>query len=213
MSNVYENKGAMATTVVVAASDSLNKGAANYVCGVAANDIEIQAALNAAAGGEVILLDGNYVTAENIIVPDDTCLRGQGFDTVITPTGANIGGAQNGAIELGSRSMLKDLKVILAAGAGAGTTRPNVVMANTKTQIWIEDVWLVGDRSVADDGDSIRQNGIYFNIVTDSKVVNCRIEDSDRHGIRLYDSSNNNTVTGNTVQGNTSLAYYPVRLR
>jgi len=27
MSNVYENKGAMATTVVVAASDSLNKGA------------------------------------------------------------------------------------------------------------------------------------------------------------------------------------------
>ena len=32
MSDVFENKGAFATTVVVAASDSLNKGAANFVC-------------------------------------------------------------------------------------------------------------------------------------------------------------------------------------
>ena len=35
----FENKGAMAATVVVAASDSLNKAAANYVCdGVALDD-------------------------------------------------------------------------------------------------------------------------------------------------------------------------------
>jgi len=32
MSNIFENKGAMAATIVVAASDSLNQGAANFVC-------------------------------------------------------------------------------------------------------------------------------------------------------------------------------------
>ncbi len=207
MSNVFENKGATATTIVVAASDSLNKGAGNYICSGAADDVEIQAALNAAAGGEVILLEGNYVTSQNLTVPDDTCLRGQGFDTVITPTGAAIGGAQNGAVELGNRSILRDMKIILAAGAGAGTTRPNVVMADTKTQIWVEDVWIVGDTSVADDGSVLRQCGILFDTVTDSKVVNCRVEDNDRHGIALK-TSLNNTITGNTCQGNTLIGIF-----
>lgn len=59
---VFQNKGAMAATIVVAASDSLNKAAANYVCDGVADNVEIQAAIDAlpAGGGEVVLLEGTY---------------------------------------------------------------------------------------------------------------------------------------------------------
>lgn len=203
MSNIYENKGALASTILVAASDSLNKAAANYVCSGAADDVEIQAALNAASavagGGEVCLLEGNYVTSENIVVPDDCTLRGMGFDTIITPTGPNIGGAANGAIELGNRCSLKDMKVILIAGAGQANLRPNVVMADTKTQTRVENCWLMGDGSVADDASNSRQNNVLFNTVTDSSVLNCRIGDSKRQGITLIVSTDN-AIIGNSVQ-------------
>jgi len=199
MSDIFENKGALAATIVVAASDSLNKGAANYVASGAADDLEINAALAACNGGEVKLLEGNYVTVANIIVPADCKLSGAGFGTVITANHASI----TQAIVLNDRSTLSNLKVILAAGCGTAGARPNVVYATSETQIWVEDVWVVGDTSVADDGSDIRQCGILFVTVTDSKVVNCRIEDSDRHGINLGSSSDNNTITGNTAQGNT----------
>ena len=47
----FENKGAMAATVVVAASDSLNKAAANYVCDGVDDDVEIQEAIDALPAG------------------------------------------------------------------------------------------------------------------------------------------------------------------
>ncbi len=64
----FENKGAMAATVVVAASDSLNKAAANYVCDGVADEVEIHAAIAAlpATGGKVVLLEGNY--SANIVI-------------------------------------------------------------------------------------------------------------------------------------------------
>ena len=202
-------KGALTATLIVAASNSLEQAAANLVCSGAADDIEIQEALDAAAGGEVLLLEGNYITSQNLTVPDDTTLRGCGFGTVITPTGAAIGGASNGAVELGNRSTLRDMKIILAAGAGGAGTRPNVVMADTKTLVWIENCWIVGDTSVADDGTFIRQNGIYLTSATNSKVIDCRVEDNDKSSINLYNNSDNNTITGNTCQGS---SYYGINL-
>lgn len=197
MSNIFENKGALAATIVVAASDSLNKNAANYVASGAADDVEINAALAACNGGEVKLLEGNYVTVANITVPADCKLSGMGFGTIITANHADI----TNAIVLNDRSTLVNLKVILAAGCGTAGARPNVVYAAAETQIWIQDVWIVGDETVDDDND-LRQNGIYFDTVIDSKIINCRIEDNKRHGIQLYDASDYNTVEGNTCEGN-----------
>lgn len=190
-------------TLVVAASDSPNrsKAQADYVCIGVADDVWIQAALTAAAGGKVVLLMGNYVTSQNLTVPDDTVLAGCGFGTVITPTGAAIGGVQNGAIELGNRSMLRDVKVILAAGAGGGGTRPNVVMADTKTQVYVENVWIVGDTSELDDGSLYRQCGVLFDTVTHSKIMNCRIDDCRAMFLHIVYSSDSNTISGNTLTG------------
>ena len=203
MSDIFENKGAMTATIVVAASDSLNKAAANYVCSGAADDVEINQALTAGAGGEIVLLEGNYVTVANITVPADTKLSGMGKGTIITANHADI----TQAIELSDRSTLADLKVILAAGCGTAGARPNVVYATSKTLVWVENVWTVGDETV-DDANDTRQNGIYFDTVTNSKIINCRIEDNKRHGIQLCDASNYNTIEGNTCEGNNQSGIY-----
>lgn len=82
----FENKGAMAATVVVAASDSLNKAAANYVCDGVADNVEIQAAIDAVpvGGGEVVLLDGNYNIAATLnLNKSNLKLKGTGFNTVL----------------------------------------------------------------------------------------------------------------------------------
>ncbi|MDD5547020.1 MAG: NosD domain-containing protein [Candidatus Omnitrophica bacterium] len=81
----YQNKGAMAATIVVAASDSLNKAAANYVCDGTADDVEIQEAIDAlpAGGGKVVLLDGVFVISNKIEYPSIFEMQGQGIATII----------------------------------------------------------------------------------------------------------------------------------
>jgi len=186
-----------AKTLVVAANDSLNKNMADYVCDGTADDAEIQAALTAAAGGSVFLLEGTYNITANLTVPDDTSLMGSGFGTIISGDGAGIGGAENGLVEMGNRTMLRSLKAVIAAGAGVAGARPNCVFADSKTQIWIENCWLYGDQTVGD-ADDLRQNGIRFNSVTYSKVINNRIENIERNGVIFenvtYSDIHNNTI-------------------
>ncbi len=83
--NVYENKGAMTATIVVAASDSLNKAAANYVCDGTADNVEIQAAIDAlpAGGGKVVLLEGTYIVTAKLQIRSGTFMEGQGYGTII----------------------------------------------------------------------------------------------------------------------------------
>jgi len=55
MSIIFENKGAMAATIVVAASDSLNKGAANLVCSGAAGSSGNSMIVKCKDGHEVLV--------------------------------------------------------------------------------------------------------------------------------------------------------------
>jgi len=71
-------------TLVVAANDSsaLSKAQADYVCDGTADDVEIQAALDAlpTVGGTVVLLEGTFnISAIVNIVNGGTTLRGQGY--------------------------------------------------------------------------------------------------------------------------------------
>ena len=195
-------------TLVVAASNSTenDKMSADYLCDGTADDVEIQAALTAAAGGKVILLEGNYQITANLTVPSDTHFAGMGKGTILTTTAAV--GITNMVILNGDNITVSDMKLVLGAGAGDAGSRPNVVYANTKTLIWLENLWLVGDKSVADDGSDVRQCGVCFVTVTESKIVDSRSEDNDKHSISLNVSSNNNTISGNTCQGGTRDGIY-----
>jgi len=79
-----------ATTFVVASDDSLHKNDADYVCDGAGDEVEINQALNAlpTQGGRVILLEGTYVLAHSITIPDHyIILEGQGWNTLIDGDG------------------------------------------------------------------------------------------------------------------------------
>ncbi len=100
-------------TFVVAASNSLNKEKADYICDGTADDVEIQAALDAlpTGGGKIQLLEGTYVTSATIVTPDYSNFSGSGWSTLID-TSALMGlGGSDGPFTMGDNSILSDLKI------------------------------------------------------------------------------------------------------
>lgn len=77
-------------TKVVAANDSIDKTNADYICDGVADNVQIQAAIDAldtaGVGGRVILLEGTYNIAASITMAagdEDLILQGQGWGTVL----------------------------------------------------------------------------------------------------------------------------------
>ena len=84
-------------TIVVAASDSSekSKAQADYVCDGTADNVEIQAAIDALplTGGRVLLLDGTFNIVTGINPISNSTLEGQGFSTILklaNSTNSNI---------------------------------------------------------------------------------------------------------------------------
>ena len=75
-------------TLIVAASDSKNKEKADYVADGTADNVEIQAAIDAlpSGGGRVVLLEGTFNVATSITVGSNTTIQGQGFSTKVVAT-------------------------------------------------------------------------------------------------------------------------------
>ncbi|MDB5182193.1 MAG: hypothetical protein JWP13_956, partial [Candidatus Saccharibacteria bacterium] len=73
-------------TIIVAASNSSHaaKDAAVYVTDGVADEPEINAALVAAAGGRVYLMEGTYVPYNAVSIPNNTTLTGAGFGTLVS---------------------------------------------------------------------------------------------------------------------------------
>lgn len=75
-----------AATLIVAASDSKDKTNVDYTCAGTNDDVTIESAFAAlpAAGGRVLLLEGNYTLGSSIdILKSDVTLEGQGAGTII----------------------------------------------------------------------------------------------------------------------------------
>ena len=187
--------GPTVATKIVAASDSLETGRADYICDGISDEDEINAAIGAlpSYGGVVYLLEGTYVVDGAITIDkSNVALIGAGAGTVI-----KIKDGYNADID--------------------------VISADTKDHLLIANLKIDGNKANQTAG---AMRGIWFDTVTDSKIVHCWVEDmlgsvgvvleassnntisgntcqgNGRHGIALYTSSNNNTVTGNTCRGN-----------
>jgi len=176
--------------------------------------MDIQEALTQGAGKEVIIHAGTHEPANPaapgvaLTVSANTMVRGEGFGSIIQGAAGATNITQLMQLN-GNNIHIKDLKMILAAGCGTAGAYPNVLYATAVQQLWLENLWLVGDTSVADDGSDARQCGVYFTNVDDSKIMGCRVEDCDRSDINLSTGSDNNTVSGNTVQGG---GFYGIQL-
>jgi parallel beta-helix repeat protein len=192
-----DEKDIRTATFVVAASDSDHRYDCDLRCDGTADDVQINAALTAGAGGKVVLLEGNYQITANIVVPASTHFSGMGKGTILTTTDAV--GITNMVVINGNNVTISDMKLVLGAGAGDAGTRPNVIYADTRTNLLLENLWIYGDQTVADDAALARQNGIYFTATTDSKVINCIVENNKKSGINLAGSSDSNLVSGNRI--------------
>lgn len=214
MATAVKEPRQLTATIVVAASNSVETWRASwssalgryFQCDGTADDVEILAALNAGTGGKVVLLEGTYNTAANLTIPADTTLEGEGWGTIVNAGGAAI---TNAVIINGVRAAVKNMKVMLAAGAGAGGSRPNVITTNSNDYCLLDNLWIAGDESVAYDGSEDRQNGVRCPTGTDyCRIINCRIEDNKFTGIQLQLLCLYNVIEGNLINSNTSVGIY-----
>ena len=187
--------------IIVAAVDSHDKSSAMYVCSGVADDVDIQAAIDAlpASGGRVILLDGSFETIADITVPEYVTLEGQGKSTIIKPDGGAI---TQGIDVTGDHVTIKNLKVEMQAGVGTGGARPNGIHISAHHHCTLEDLWIYGDITEADDGSDDRQNGIFIDVASYHKIINVRSENNDRHGLCIDGASTYNQIIGGCYEGN-----------
>lgn len=139
----FENKGVIPVTILVAASDSLNQAAANYICPGAADDVVVQEALDAlpADGGKVVLLEGNYVFAATVTrAIDNITIEGQGRSTYLSHDAATPIFSSGGQ----SRWIFKNF----ATDLGGVTTTSLCVIDN----IWVDNILKNSLTSILDYG-------------------------------------------------------------
>lgn len=170
-------------TLLVAADDAPQavKDVADRVCSGAADDVDIQWALDAlpATGGQVVLSSGTFVITTGITITIAYAkLTGMGFSTILE------GNQDSYTIDIQADYVeISHLKIGQVAGSGSGGARPNCIEITNQDYARVINCWLVGDESVADDGSDNRQNGIYADTNSDYLwIQGCLIEDNDRNG-------------------------------
>jgi len=172
------------STLVVAASNSLDPTLAPdaYQCSGVNDEVEMNAALVAAAAvnGSVELLEGDYNTVLTLSVAVNVTLKAVGWGAVI-----NFDAGGNAITISGNNVKIRDLKIVIAVGAGGAGTRPNGVSADTFDNIEVSGLWLVGDTTVGYDGSENRQNGIFLSSVSNTVIIG-NFSESWSMGINLY---------------------------
>ena len=156
------------SALVVAASDStdLEKAQADYRCDGAADQAEIQSALNAlgSAGGTVTLTGGTFHLSGNLNIPGNVILEGQGPDATRLEWSSGLMQCQGK-----ENFVLRDFKT---TGTGA---------------IFIQNCDRVKVHNVTATVDNSRWGGAFTlwasnDVMEDIEFVNCTAVDCGRHG-------------------------------
>lgn len=182
-------------TLIVAASDSLNHNMADYVCDGVADEVEINQALNAlpVQGGRVVLLEGQYVLANPIIIPDnDIVLEGEGWATFINGNNLATG---NHAIQVSTWSNCHIKNLSIRTNAGGGNVCHCIFAEDGCNDLLIENIYFEDS-----DSDAIHIEGTSTNRV---KILKCFIEGADGYGIYIgmdaLDQSDNFHIKDNHI--------------
>jgi len=146
--SIFQPVPVRGATKVVAAADSLaaSKAQADYVCDGTADEVEIQAAIDAlpTGGGKVVLSAGTFVLATMLSIDkSNVILEGQGIATILDADGACVGlGLGSGAAHIYCVH-IRDLKI---ANGDAYN-----IQINKLNQSTIERVYLSGRDGVTDE--------------------------------------------------------------
>jgi parallel beta-helix repeat protein len=176
------------TTLIVAASNSLDTTRADYVCDAIDDQDTINGAITAlpAGGGRISLLEGTYqITGPIIISKNNVSLVGLGSATIIQ-TSDNIT-----MISATNRTgiLIRDVRIV----GTNNMTDPNnygIYFSNTTKSViyscWIEDCgWA----------------GIYIAAGCDGLLISlCVVSSNELYGV--YFTGDGNSIVGNTIHGN-----------
>lgn len=183
--------------VLVAASNSSqnDKDAADYVAdgntGAAADgdQVQINAALTAGTGKEVVLLAGTYTVDASVSVPNNTSLSGVGSNTLLELAEINVDGnlIENTDTTTGTGVTIRDMKL---------DGRKDLNTAGIQTGIYMNKM---GD----DSGGSARTGATITGVYATSFTSNA---------IDLYQTGYN-TLTGNTAKDNDASGFNLVSTR
>lgn len=179
-----------AATFIVAASDSLHKERADYVCNGTDDQVEIQTAIDAlpVGGGKVILLEGTYNISSDLTL--DSKLEGMGLRSSILNLGTNHISLQNNAI-------LTNLKV--EADSAGMAMNDAVVIYNGKAEI--VNVEIDGTSTGADPNSG--SHAITFASGSDGSIVrNCEIHHLNQSGIDTWHATDGANVSRIMILGN-----------
>jgi len=165
----------LATTLVVAASDSDNTEQADYLCDGTADEVQINLAISAlpATGGKVILLEGTFKLAATVAFDKGSVIvQGMGCGTIIEQTGE----ARGFSIVSFDNIVIRDMHLyasVIPAGIWAG------VFIQDSLHITVENVKFTGHWS----------NGIYaFDSSNYPRFLNCFFDTLDDLGIQIIEA-------------------------
>jgi len=220
------------STKIVAANNSSQaaKDAADYVADGTGDQTEINAALTAATGGKVYLMEGTYVANATILIPNNTTLAGAGRGTLIelADLDATDNLVENSDTSTGAGIAIQDLRLdgrsdlntagsqigirLNAMGGGTGSTArqgakiDSVIMNNFRTY----SIEVNNSRNgifSSNTAQGAGSNGFDIGGGSSNNTFTGNIAQGNTATGFAIGSSNNNTFTGNTAQGNSSFGF------
>ena len=190
-----------AATFIVAASDSLHKERADYVCPGVDDQVVIQAAIDALGKGKISLLEGTYYISDTIILKSPLQIEGTGIHTTILRM---MGGSNKDMFEFkptSSSLFLTISHLTLYGNNGNNTSGNGIVISNINggepKDVRLLDLYLY----------SFPDCGIKSDTGWGYKFTNVVIEFSD-YGIYLNkQASMETTLTGCHITSNNNNLY------
>ena len=151
----------------------------DYLCDGTADDMEINAAIDAlpSGGGEILLLDGTYNISSRITIGKaNVSLRGCGPATVIARKFNEA--SANGVISCSAANCtISSLAIDGNKGSYTNENNRGVYATTSAANFTIEDLSIQNSR-----------DGIYIGGMTGGRITGCRIKDSGAYGVYVYNA-------------------------
>jgi parallel beta-helix repeat protein len=196
-------------TMIVAADDSpaTAKNSADYVADGTSDQVEINNALTAAAGGYVYLHEGTYTVDDSIEIPNNTTLAGAGKGTLVQldnfgSTETNVTAIVNSDTTTGSGITIRDLRL---------DGRKDVNTSGNQWAIYLNDMgsgasYRQGAHIANISASNFLGGNIFLENSSNNTIENTVVENSG-YGFILQHSSNNNTLIGNSAHDNDTAGF------
>ncbi len=195
-------------TLVVAANNTLalSKAQADYVCDGTADEVQIQAALDAceAVGqGSVVLSEGTFEIASSILIPIypvRITLSGQGQATMLVPDGA-LADHFIKSKAITNRTMNCTLRDF---GIDGNIGSPNIQAAGGGIYLWGASYLRLHNVAVANcfaDGIKLDGNGAWTS--ADAVIWGCKLNNNGGKGITIQSDQGDTSIAACNIYDNT----------